>query len=341
MKVAEIAEKLEAELLGDGETDIGSVRGVSDAEGSSLTFLTGKKYLSEVAGSNAAAVLVDRFYDELGEKVQLKVGNPSFAFARALELFYVKPYEAQGIMEGAYLGAEVQTGKDVTVYPFAYIDSDVIVGDRTTVYPHTYIGKGCRIGCDCVIYPGVVLREGTVLGDRVVLHANTVIGADGFGYVFEGGRHHKIPQVGTVKIGNDVEIGAGTAIDRATTGVTEIGEGTRIDNMVQIGHNVKTGKHCIIVAQVGIAGSSSLGDYVTLGGQVGIADHAVIESGTMAAAKSGLMGTVKKGIYAGGPAFPHRQWLKAQAIYERLPELVKQIRELENKVKQLEEKNDD
>lgn len=341
MKADELAAKLNAELQGDAGVDITSARGVTDAVEFCVTFLSGKKFLSAVASSGAAAVIVDRFYDELGGKVQLKVANPSFAFARALELFHVKPYEARGILDGAHLAEGVITGKDVTIFPNAFIDSGAVISDRTVIYPNAYIGKGCRIGNDCVIHPGVVLMERVVLGDRVIVHANAVIGSDGYGYVFEGGRHHKIPQVGTVEIGNDVEIGAGTTIDRATTGVTTIGEGTKLDNMVQIGHNVKIGKHCIIVAQVGIAGSSVLGDYVTLGGQAGVADHAVIESGTMAAAKSGLMGTVKKGIYAGGPAFPHRQWLKAQAIYERLPDLVKQIRELDQKLKQLEERKND
>jgi len=341
MKTGELAAKLNAELLGRGEIDITSVRGVSEAEESCITFLSGKKFLSAVTGSVAAAVLVDRFYNELEGKVQLKVANPSFAFAKALELFHAEPYRAKGVLDGAFLGERVKTGEDVTIYPNACIDSDVEIGDRTVIYPNAFIGKGCRIGSDCIIYPGVALMERVVLGDRVIVHANAVIGSDGYGYVFEGGRHYKIPQVGTVDIGNDVEIGAGTTIDRGTTGATAIGDGTKIDNMVQIAHNVKVGKHCIIVSQVGIAGSSVLGDYVTLGGQVGVADHTVIESGTMAAARAGLMGTVKKGIYAGGPAFPHRQWLKAQAIYERLPELAKQIRELEHKVKQLEERNDD
>jgi UDP-3-O-[3-hydroxymyristoyl] glucosamine N-acyltransferase len=168
------------------------------------------------------------------------------------------------------------------------------------------------------------------------VHSGSVIGSDGFGYVFEEGKHHKIPQVGGVIIEDDVEIGSNVSVDRATTGNTIIGAGTKIDNLVQIAHNVMVGKNSIIVAQVGIGGSTEIGDYVTLAGQVGIADHIMIESGTMIGAQSGVMGNIAKGIYTGSPVMPHRDWLKTQAIITKLPELYKKIRELEGKIKELE-----
>ncbi len=178
----------------------------------------------------------------------------------------------------------------------------------------------------------MTIRENTVIGDRVIVHPNAVIGSDGFGFVFEDGKHNKIPQVGNVRIEDDVEIGAGVTIDRATTGTTVIGKGNKIDNLVQIGHNVRVGSNVILVAQVGIAGSSQIGDGVILGGQAGVADHAVIEAGTMVAAQSGVMGEVKRGVYGGSPMIPHRDWLKATALFARLPELKKRIEELEKKI---------
>ncbi|HDO23452.1 MAG TPA: UDP-3-O-(3-hydroxymyristoyl)glucosamine N-acyltransferase, partial [Nitrospirae bacterium] len=296
MKTGELAKLLSAELSGSSEEEISSVRGVSDASEGSLTFLTGKKYISEIAESAASAVLVEKFYDRFESKIQLKVPNPVFAFARALELFYIKKETPKGIMKGALVENGANIEEKSSVYPNAYICSGAEIGEGTVIFPNVYLGKGARTGRNCVIYPGVVIRENVMIGNDVIIHANAVIGSDGFGYVPEAGRHYKIPQVGAVKIGDNVEIGAGVTIDRATTGTTSIGDGTKIDNLVQIGHNVRIGRHCILVAQVAIGGSTVIGDYVVLGGQVGVADHASIESGCMVGAKSGIMGTLKKGI---------------------------------------------
>lgn len=340
VKTGELANLLNAELSGSPDVEVLTVRGVSDISEGCLTFLSRKKFLADVIHSNAAAVLVDQFYDELKDKAQLKVNNPDYVFAKTLEIFYPSSSVPGAIMEGADLAEDVTIGRDVTVYPNAYISKGAFIGDKTVIYPHVFIGENAKVGSGCVIYPHVTIREHVTIGNHVTVHANAVIGSDGFGYVFEGGIHYKIPQVGIVEIGDNVEIGAGVTIDRATTGSTVIGEGTKIDNLVQIGHNVRIGEHCILVAQIGIGGSTVIGDYVTLGGQVGVADHAEIESGVMVGAKSGIMGTLKKGVYSGVPVMPHRQWLKAQAVYERLPELMKLIKQLENKVKELEGKED-
>jgi len=341
MKTGELARLLDAEISGSGEVEVTGVQGVSDLVEGCLTFLARKKFLPEIAASPAAAVLVSDFQDELSHKVQLRVANPQLAFARALELFYVRRPEPKGVMEGACVENGAEIGNGATVYPLAYVCRGAVIGVGSVIHPHVFIGEDSRIGKNCVIYPGVKIRERVTIGDSVIIHSNSVIGADGYGYVTDGGVHHKIPQVGTVHIGNNVEIGANVTIDRATTGTTSIGEGTKIDNLVQIAHNVTIGKHCLIIAQVGIAGSTVIGDYVVLGGQVGVADHVTVESGTMVGAQSGLMGVVKKGIYTGTPAINHRQWLKAQAVFERLPELMKTVKRLEDKVKELEVKDND
>ncbi len=249
------------------------------------------------------------------------------------DIFTGRSIRHRGISENAFISEEAEIAPNVTIYDFAYVSGKVRIGQGSVIFPGVFIGEACDIGEECTIYPNVTIRENTVIGNRVIIHPNSVIGADGFGYVFEEGRHYKIPQVGNVLIEDDVEIGAGVTIDRATTGSTVIGKGTKIDNMVQIGHNVRVGSNVILVAQVGIGGSSSIGDNVVLGGQAGVADHTVIDAGTMVAAKSGVMGEVKRGVYGGVPMIPHRDWLKATALFARLPELKKRIEALEKKLK--------
>jgi UDP-3-O-[3-hydroxymyristoyl] glucosamine N-acyltransferase len=244
-----------------------------------------------------------------------------------------------GISGDAIVSEKAVIAKDVSIFPFSYIADGVTVGPGTVVYPYVFIGENTTVGEGCVLYPHVTLREGVTIGNRVIIHSGTVIGSDGFGYVFHEGRHYKIPQVGGVILEDDVEIGSNASIDRATTGNTIIGKGTKIDNLSQIAHNVKIGQHSIIVAQVGIGGSTEIGDYVTLAGQVGVADHTVVESGTMIGAQSGIVGHIAKGAYSGSPAIPHRDWLRAQALYAKLPEMQKKIREIEEKIQTLERRS--
>ncbi|MGW8271843.1 MAG: UDP-3-O-(3-hydroxymyristoyl)glucosamine N-acyltransferase [Thermodesulfovibrionales bacterium] len=341
MKASELARVLGAELAGDPDVEVTSARGVSDLQNGCLTFLAGTRHAREVLESQAAAVLVDRFVDELAKKTQLRVPNPYLAFAKALAILSPAAAMPRGVMPGALIEEGVILGQNVTVFPQAYLSRGSSIGDGTVVYPFVFIGAETTVGSNCIIYPNVVIRENISIGNRVVIHPNAVVGADGFGYVFDGGLHHKIPQVGSVVIGDDVEVGAGVTIDRGTTGATTIGEGTKIDNLVQIGHNVKIGRHCIIVAQVGIGGSSVIGDYVTLAGQVGVADHCTIESGTMVGAQSGLMGEVAKGKYLGSPALPHKKWFRVKALMDRLPDLMERLKQLEERVKNMEEKRDD
>ena len=216
------------------------------------------------------------------------------------------------------------------------IDDDVKIGDRATIYPGVWIGRGTTIGDDAIIYSNVNIRENIRIGNRVILHAGATIGSDGFGYVTEGGIHHKIPQVGGVIIGDDVEIGANSTIDRATLGNTVINRGTKIDNLVHVAHNVTIGEHCFLIAQVGIAGSCTLGNYVVLAGQVGLADHVTIGDRAVVSGKSAVIKNIEPGQVMGGYyAMPQRDWLKVQAIIPKLPELKKQLADLGNQVQEL------
>lgn len=332
MKLKDVTTIINGELIGDGEIEINGVAGISDAKDGDITFLSSAKLLKVLRNSRAAAVIVKEPVEGI-ERPQIIAKNPQYAFAKLLSHFYVKPHPYKGIHKNAYISDRAVIGQNVTIYPFAYISDGVSIGSETVIYPGVFIGEGSSVGESCIIHPNVTIREGVTIGNRVIIHAGSVIGSDGFGYVFENSAHQKIPQVGGVIIGDDVEIGANVTIDRATTGNTLIGKGTKIDNLVQIGHNVSIGENVILVAQVGIGGSSEIGDSVILGGQAGVADHTVIEAGTMVGAKGGAMGQMNRGIYSGILPMPHKEWLKANAIFAKLPELNKKIKELEEKIK--------
>ncbi len=338
MKLSEIAQLFNGRVEGNPDIEISGVKGIEDAKEGDITYLVSTKNRDKLNNCRASALIVKEKIESF-EGSQLLVDNPQFVFVKLLQKFYFKPHPYRGISEAACIAKTCRLGKNVTVYPFSFIDEDVEIGDNTVIYPFTFIGKESQIGSDCIIHSNVTIRERIKVGDRVVIHAGSVIGSDGFGYIFHEGKHEKIPQVGSVIIEDDVEIGACTTIDRATTGNTIIGKGTKIDNLVQIAHNVKLGQNCIVVAQVGIAGSSSIGHGCILAGQVGISDHVEIESGTIVTAQSGVMpGKVEKGVFSGSPIMPHREWLRANAIFQRLPELYKKLREIEEKIKKLEVK---
>ncbi len=342
MKLRDIASLVNGEVIGPSEADdieITGVSGIRSAQEGDITFLSAERYRKYLTGCKASCVLIKEPIEGL-QTTQLRVSNPHLAFAKLLGHFYIKPQKPLGISKHAIVSDKATVGKDVSIFPFSYISENVSIGNGTIIYPHVFVGHDTTIGKDCVIYPNVTLRENVKICNRVIVHSGSVIGSDGFGYVFEGGKHHKIPQVGGVIIEDDVEIGSNVSIDRATTGNTIIGAGTKIDNLVQIAHNVTVGKNSIIIAQVGIGGSTEIGDFVTLAGQVGVADHVTIESGTIIGAQSGIMGHVAKGIYTGSPVMPHREWLKTQAIIAKLPDLYKKIRELQEKIKNLERRDE-
>lgn len=332
MKLKEIANIVHGELIGDPEAEISGAAGISDAAEGDITFLTDIKLLDQLLSSSASAVFIKENDTRLNKSCVL-VKNPLLAFSKMITLFYVKPHEVRGVMEGAYISENVLLEKDISIYPGAYLAKGAVIKRGTIVHPGVYVGEGSLIGEDCILYPNVTIHDNVKIGSRVAIHSGTVIGSDGYGYIFDNGKHLKIPQVGGVIIEDDVEIGSNVSIDRATTGNTFIGAGTKIDNLVQIAHNVKIGKNSLIISQVGIAGSAELGDYVTLAGQAGVADHAVIDSGCIFGAKSGIMGRYNKGTYFGSPfAMPHKQYMRLQAYFNRLPELNKKINDLEKQV---------
>ncbi|HWR89989.1 MAG TPA: UDP-3-O-(3-hydroxymyristoyl)glucosamine N-acyltransferase [Dissulfurispiraceae bacterium] len=337
MRLGDIADTIGGSIAGSAEAqdiEIIGVSGILSAREGDITFLSSGKMLKALLKSKASAVIVREVLAET-DKPQVLVRNPLYAFAQLLALFHPPAHPCSGLSPQASVSPAARLGSGVTVGAFSYIADDVSIGDGTVIYPGVFIGTGSAVGDSCVIYPNVTVREGVTIGHRVIIHAGAVIGADGFGFVFDGGKHNKIPQVGGVVIGDDVEIGANTTVDRATTGNTVIGSGTKIDNLVQVGHNVQVGRNVILVAQIGIGGSTEIGDGVMMGGQSAVAEHSVIEPGAMLAARSGIMGIVRKGVYAGTPIMPHRDWLKASAAFAKLPDLVKKVRELENKLQSL------
>ncbi|MBI5739231.1 MAG: UDP-3-O-(3-hydroxymyristoyl)glucosamine N-acyltransferase [Nitrospirae bacterium] len=337
MKLKELANIIGGKICGDPDVEIKGAAGIKEAKEGDITFLAEKKYLNDLPGSKASAVIAK---DEItGLSASLLIAdNPYFVFAKALKALYGRPRVAPGISDRADVCADAVFGEGVTVYPGAYVGSGVVIGARTVICPGVFIGDGSSVGDDSLIYPNVTIRENVRIGNKVIIHPGAVIGSDGFGYVFEQGAHYKIPQVGGVIIEDDVEIGANVTIDRATTGNTIIGAGTKIDNLVQIAHNVRTGKNCIIVSQVGVSGSVEMGDGVVLAGQAGVRDHVKIGSGVTVAAKAGITDDVPAGqIYSGMPAIPHKTWLRAQSVFAKLPEYIKRLQELERKMKTSEE----
>ncbi|MBI5049692.1 MAG: UDP-3-O-(3-hydroxymyristoyl)glucosamine N-acyltransferase [Nitrospirae bacterium] len=333
MKLRELRDIIGGQIAGNPEVDITGVSGIKDAKQGDITFLADKKNLKDAYAAKASAVIVKEAIEGLSSSM-LIVEKPHLAFAMALGVFYKKPFKPLGISDKAVIGREVSLGSDVTVYPLAHINDRVSIGDRVTIFPGVYIGEDVSIGNDTLIYPNVTIRENVKIGKGVIVHSGTVIGADGFGYVQEKGEHIKIPQVGGVIVEDSVEIGAGVTIDRATIGNTIIGCGTKIDNLVQIAHNVTIGRNCIIIAQVAIGGSAEVGDGTMIGGQAAIRDHIKIGSRVMIGAQSGIGADIADGqVYSGSPAIPHKDWLRAQSIYAKLPEILSRLRELERKIK--------
>ncbi len=338
MKLGKLAELLGAELSGNGELDISGVSGIQEAGAGDITFITDVKHLKDLAQTRASAVIVPLDTPPM-TLPHLRIKNPRLAFARVIALFLVKPYQASGISDKASIGKNAIIGVDPTIHACAVVDEGAKIGDRVTLYPGVYIGRGSSVGDDSLIYPNVSIGASIAIGKRVIIHGGTVVGSDGFGFVTDGGVHHKIPQVGGVIIEDDVELGGNCTIDRATLGNTIIKKGTKLDNQVHVAHNVTIGEHCLIAGQVGIAGSSTLGNYVVFGGQVGVSDHTTVGDRVMAGGKAVIARDVAPGsIIAGYNAMPIRDWLKVQAVLPKLPELKKTIAELEKQVKVLRER---
>lgn len=316
---------------GDGRARITGVASVADAVEGQLTFFGNARYLPALKLSRASAALVPLDFAEEIPAARIKVANPSLAFAQILEKFAPAPVaHPPGIHPTAVIGESVTLGEGVSIQPYAVIEQGARIGAGSFIGAHAFIGQDAALGENCRIHPHVTLREGTLLGARVIIHSGTVIGSDGFGYEFSAGQHVKIPQIGIVQIDDDVEIGANVAIDRARFGRTWIQAGTKIDNLVQIAHNVTVGKHCILVSQTGISGSSRLGNYVTLAGQVGLVGHIEVGDQAIVGAKSGVSKNIPaKQTWFGIPAMPLSESKERLAYINRLEKLYARVKKLE------------
>ena len=336
MKLSELAERLECRLEGDGDIDIVRVAGIQDAGPGDVTFLANPKYEKAVSGTRASAVIL-RDDAAAAPCAMLRARDPYLAFARAVGLFAPNSRPAQGVHALAAVAADAQVGRDVSIAAFVAVGERATIGDRTVVFPNVTIGPGARIGADCIIHSNVAIRERVTIGDRVVLQNGVVVGGDGYGFVRRGdGTHEKIPQVATVVIEDDVELGANTTVDRPAVGETRIRAGTKIDNLVQIGHGVSVGRNVLMAAQVGIAGSTDIADDVIFGGQVGVGGHLTIGRGAVAVGQSGVTNSLDPGqMVAGYPAIDARDWRKASVLFRRLPELKRRIEKLEARLAEL------
>jgi UDP-3-O-[3-hydroxymyristoyl] glucosamine N-acyltransferase len=341
MKLRELAERLACRLEGNGEIEIVRVAGIDAAGPGDLTFVANPKYLGSLDTTRASAVLL-RDDAPAPAVAVLRTPDPYLAFARAVGIFAPTWRPDPGVHPMAAVTESATLGAGVSIGAFVAIGDGAAVGDRTIIFPNVTIGPGARVGADCVVHSNVAIRERVTIGNRVILQNGVVVGADGYGFVRRGdGTHEKIPQVATVVIEDDVELGANTTVDRPAVGETRIKAGTKIDNLVQIAHGVVVGRNVLMAAQVGIAGSTEIGDDVMFGGQVGVGGHLTIGRGVVAVGQSGVTNSVEPGsMVAGYPAIDAREWRRAAAIYRRLPELKKRIEELEQQLAELKRATD-
>ncbi|MDO8581084.1 MAG: UDP-3-O-(3-hydroxymyristoyl)glucosamine N-acyltransferase [Candidatus Omnitrophota bacterium] len=337
--LSQIAQIVKGEVVGDENLIITGLSGIQEAQSGDLTFIENEKYLPLVQHTKASALITPRHFECPGKSI-VRTENPTLAFSALIGVF-VKPELSlfKGIHPTALIGKKVDLGQNVTVGPYTVIEDHGRIGENTVISGGCYVGHHTTIGNNCLLYPHVSVREYTQIGDRVMIHSGSVIGSDGFGYTQVNGKHQKIPQIGIVLIEDDVEIGANVTIDRARINKTVIGRGTKIDNLVQIAHNVIVGEDCIIISQVGISGSVNIGKGVILAGQVGIAGHLSIGEGAIIAAKSGIHKSVPPHTQIFGyPGQPMDKARKINACIQRLPDYVKKIQELQKKIEALEKK---
>jgi UDP-3-O-[3-hydroxymyristoyl] glucosamine N-acyltransferase len=332
LTAAQLAQELQGEVLGDGSIVLSGFAPAVTAKAGDLTFAENEAYFVKAEQSAAAAILVDGPFTS-ARKVLIRVPNARIAFARVLPWFFPEKIFPAGVHATALIAVSAQIDGTAHVGPFCHVGEKVQIGARAVLQGGNHVGENSVIGADTNLFPGVILYPQTQIGQRVRIHAGAVIGADGFGYVFDGGIHRKVPQAGLVIIQDDVEIGANVTIDRGALGPTIIGRGTKIDNLVQIAHNVTVGEHCLVVAQVGVAGSTAIGKHTTLAGQAGIAGHLKIGDQVIVAAQSGVMHDIPDGgKWLGSPAQPDRQAKRQIIALQQLPDLIRRVKELEKRV---------
>jgi len=337
IKARDLAEKLGCEVRGDGEVLIRGAAGIDSATEGDLTFLASPKARDHFT-TTAASVIIARKEMERDDVTLIVSANPALTFAQALWVLYPRKDAKPGVSPLAYVAEGAKISEYAEVMAFAHVGAGAVVNKGCIIYPGVVLGDDSEVGEESILYPSVTVYDGCVIGKRVIIHSGAVIGADGFGFVMEGDRHLKIPQIGTVVIEDDVEIGALSAVDRAALGETRVKKGTKIDNLVQVGHNVTIGQHSILASQTGISGSVKIGDYVMLGGQTGVAGHLEIDSGIMVGAKSGIpqsLSSKECRIWSGIPVMDHRKWRRLAVSLDRFPDLIKKVRKIEKELEKL------
>jgi len=336
--VSQIAERLRGEVIGDGSVELTGFASADHARSGDLTFAEKEGYLSAAEQSLAAAIIVPAGFTST-TKILIRVPNARAAVARVLPFFFPADERPQGIHPSAIIADSAQIDPSAHIGPNCVVGARVRCGARSVLMGGNHVGRDCQIGDDVCLFPNVVLYAQSQIGHRVTIHAGTVIGSDGYSYVFDEGRHRKMLQVGNVIIHDDVEIGANVAIDRGALGATVIGQGTKIDNLVHIAHNVTIGRHCLVMGQAGFAGSTRLGDYCVIASQSGIAGHLTLGNQATVGAKSGVMRDIPdKGTVLGIPAAPDKQAKRQMIALTQLPELIRRTRELEKQVAELKAK---
>ena len=338
MKLSELAEKIDGVLAGDGGVDIQGVAAIASAAPNQISFIANPKYASAAATTHAGAVIVPEDWSSECPVAVIRCKNPDAAFAAAAGLFYTPaPRPLPGVHPTAVVADDVTMGEGVAVGPHSVIEAGAVIGANTVISAQCYVGHRTRIGADSFFYPQVSVREDVEIGDRVIIHNGTVVGSDGFGYsVGKDGVRTKIPQIGTVVIEDDVELGANVCVDRARFGQTKIGKGTKIDNLVQIAHNVVIGEHSVMCGQSGTSGSTTIGSRVILAGQAGLAGHLKVNDGAIVGAQAGVMSDVKEDEFViGSPAMPHMKFKKSVANTLLLPKLKERVVALEKKIQEL------
>jgi UDP-3-O-[3-hydroxymyristoyl] glucosamine N-acyltransferase len=333
MKLGELAIRLGAELRGDAELEVTGVKGIEEAGPTEVTFVANPRYTSLAKKTRAAAVLVEPDFQEISVPT-LRLRNPYLAFSRALGLFYQPPVYAPGIHPTAVIDPTAEIGEGAHIGAYVVVGPHVRLGAHATLLPHVVLYPGVETGSHLFAHAHAVIRENCILGDHVTLENGAIIGGDGFGFAKnEAGHWEKIPQSGPVRLGNRVDVQSNACIDRATVGATEIGDGTKVDNLVQIGHGSRVGENTLLCAQTGLAGSSVVGNNVILAGQTGVAGHCAVGDGVILTAQSAVSHDVPPGkMISGSPGFDNRVWLRAVTIFQRLPELLKRLDRLEKKV---------
>jgi UDP-3-O-[3-hydroxymyristoyl] glucosamine N-acyltransferase len=333
MKLGELATRLGAELRGDAGLEITGVKGIEEAGPSEVTFVANPRYAGLARTTKAAAVLVEPEFSEI-ETATLRIKNPYYAFSRALGFFYQPPQYAPGVHPTAVIDPTAEISEGAHIGAYVVVGPDVRLGPQATLLPHVVLYSGVKTGSRFFAHAHAVVREGCILGDNVTLENGAVVGADGFGFAKnEKGEWEKIPQSGPVRLGDRVDVQANACIDRATVGMTEIGDGTKVDNLVQVGHGSRVGKNTMLCAQVGLAGSSLVGSNAILAGQAGVAGHCELGDDVILTAQSGVSHDVPAGkMISGSPAFENRLWLRAVTIFHKLPELWKRMDRMEKKL---------